>query len=521
MGPAFRRLLPYLTRYRRTFSFGLLFVVITTAIQLLPPWVLKYAVDDLNAGVTVGKLVRYAAIIFGIACVGAVFRFLMRRVIIGASREIEYDLRNAFFARLQQMPLGYYQSRRTGELMSRATNDLNAVRMMIGPAVMYTANTILVFVVAILMMATIDVRLTLIALVPLPLVSVTVHYFGRVIHQRFEVIQAQLAEVSAMVQESLSGVRVVRAYAQEEHEIERFRAANVEYVARNRALIVLQGMFYPSMTFFLGVGSLLVLWKGGEAVISRRITLGEFFAFNSYLALLAWPMIAFGWVTNILQRGMASWGRMLEVMDAAPAISDAAVTPLGEALDIRGQIDVRGLTFTYPGSESPVLRDVSCTIPAGTTAAFIGATGSCSRGSRLTSRRPAPYSSTAWTFVRSRCRGCAARSGSSRRSRFCSRQHSPRTSSSPAVPTSHACWRRHPSRGSTRTSSSSPRAMRRRSASAGSRCREGRNSGPQSREPSLPIRGSWSWTTRCRRLTPTPRTRSSRGCGESWRYARH
>ena len=376
MGPAFRKLLPYLARYRRTFSFGLLFVVITTAIQLLPPWVLKYAVDDLNAGVTLGKLVRYAAIIFGIACVGAVFRFLMRRVIIGASREIEYDLRNAFFARLQQMPLGYYQSRRTGELMSRATNDLNAVRMMIGPAVMYSANTILVFVVAILMMLTIDVRLTLIALVPLPLVSVTVHYFGRVIHERFEVIQAQLAEVSAMVQESLSGVRVVRAYAQEEHEIERFRAANVEYVARNRALIVLQGMFYPSMTFFLGIGALLVLWKGGEAVISRRITLGEFFAFNSYLALLSWPMIAFGWVTNILQRGMASWGRMLEVMDASPAISDAAVTPLGEALEIRGQIDVRGLTFTYPGSESPVLRDVSFTIPAGTTAAFIGATGS-------------------------------------------------------------------------------------------------------------------------------------------------
>ena len=376
MGPSFRRLLPFLARYRFKLSVGLLFVVITTAIQLLPPWVLKYAVDDLTAGVTVAKLVRYALIVLGLACVGAIFRFLMRRVIIGASRDIEYDIRNAFFARLQQMPLGYYQARRTGDLMSRATNDLNAVRMMIGPAVMYSANTILVFVVAILMMLSIDVRLTLIALVPLPFVSVTVRYFGKIIHERFEVIQAQLSEVSAMVQESLAGVRVVRAYAQEQHEIARFRAANDEYVARNRALIRLQGLFYPSMTFFLGMGAVLVLWLGGQAVITRRITLGEFFAFNSYLTMLAWPMIAFGWVTNILQRGMASWGRMLEVMDAVPGISDADVTSQGEALEIRGQIEVRNLTFTYPGAASPVLHDVSLTIPAGSTAAFIGATGS-------------------------------------------------------------------------------------------------------------------------------------------------
>jgi ATP-binding cassette subfamily B protein len=179
-----------------------------------------------------------------------------------------------------------------------------------------------------------------------------------------------------MVQESLSGVRVVRAYAQEPHETERFRAANEEYVTRNRALIRLQGMFYPSMTFFLGLGSLLVLWLGGQAVITRRITLGEFFAFNAYLAMLSWPMIAFGWVTNILQRGMASWGRMLEVMDALPSISDAHVTARGETVPIAGAIDVRDLTFTYPGSGAPVLSDVTFSVPAGSTAAFIGATGS-------------------------------------------------------------------------------------------------------------------------------------------------
>ncbi len=375
MGPSFRRLLPYVLRYRWQFLLGLLFVVLTTGIQLLPPWVLKYAVDDLAIGVTTAKLIQYAGLIVAITCVGAVCRFFMRRVLVGASRDIEYDIRNDFFARLQLMPLGYYQSHRTGDLMSRATNDLNAVRMMIGPAVMYSANTILVFVVAIIVMLSIDARLTLIALVPLPLVSLSVWYFGRATHQRFESIQAQLSDVSAIVQEGLAGVRVARAYRQEAHEMERFRSANQEYIARNLALIRIQGLFFPSMTLFLGIGSLLVLWLGGRAVVGGGISLGEFFAFNSYLTMLSWPMIAFGWVTNIMQRGMASWGRMLEVMDAQPAISDATLTR-GEAAPLDGAIEIRDLTFTYPGVQEPVLRRVSLRVEAGTTAAFIGATGS-------------------------------------------------------------------------------------------------------------------------------------------------
>ena len=243
---------------------GLICVVITTTIQLLSPWVLKFAIDDLTAGVTRRKLAFYSGTLLGIACVGAVFRYLMRKMLIGASREIEYDVRNAFFVRLQQMPLAYYQARRTGDLMSRATNDLNAVRMMIGPAVMYSANTILVFVVAIVLMLSLDTRLTLMALLPLPLVSISVRYFGAAIHKRFEAIQEQLANLSAIVQEALAGVRVVRAYNQEAHEIERFRAANLEFVRRNRVLIRLQGLFFPSMTLFLGFGSLLVLWLGSQ-----------------------------------------------------------------------------------------------------------------------------------------------------------------------------------------------------------------------------------------------------------------
>jgi ATP-binding cassette subfamily B multidrug efflux pump len=376
MRSPFRRLLPYVLRYRRQFLLGLVCVVLSSTFQLLSPWVLKFAIDDLTRAVTRQKLVTYALLLLGVSGMRAIFLFLMRRIIIGASRGIEYDVRNDFFARLQQMPLAYYQARRTGDLMSRATNDLNAVRMMIGPAVMYSASTILVFAVAIVLMASIDRRLTLIALIPLPMVSVSVKYFGSAIHRRFESIQAQLADLSAVVQETLAGVRVVRAYNQEPHEIERFSAANLEYVRRNKVLIRLQGMFYPSMTLFLGFGALLVLWVGSREVIRGRITLGEFVAFNSYLVMLSWPMIAFGWVTNMLQRGMASWKRMLEVLDASPDISDAGVTDAGRAAALAGAIDIRDLTFVYPGTDRAVLEHVSLHVERGQTVAFVGATGS-------------------------------------------------------------------------------------------------------------------------------------------------
>ena len=376
VSPAVRRLLPYVRRYRWSFLAGLGCVIAAAAFQLLGPWVLKYAIDDLKLGVTRSKLLLYAALLLGVSLVRGLFLFLTRRIIISASRDIEFDIRSDFFSTLEQQPLGYYQERRTGDLMSRATNDLNAVRMMIGPAIMYTAQTVLVFAVAIMLMMTIDVRLTLIALIPLPFVSLAVRYFGSAIHRRFEAIQAQLSEVSAVVQEALSGVRVVRAYRQEAHEIGRFRRANEEYLRRNRVLIRLQGAFYPSMTLFLGLGSLLVLWLGGREVIRGRITLGGFVAFNGYLVMLSWPMIAFGWVTNILQRGFASWGRILHVLDQVPAISDAAVTEPGRTAPLDGAIEVRNLTFTYPGSHSPVLSEVSLRIEPGQTVAFVGATGS-------------------------------------------------------------------------------------------------------------------------------------------------
>jgi ATP-binding cassette, subfamily B, multidrug efflux pump len=375
MPSPFRRLLPYAFRHRRALAAGLFCVVLTTAISLTGPWILKHAIDDLTAGVTRTKLAFYALLLLTIAIAGGVFRFLMRRIIVGASRDIEYDLRNEFFTHLQRLPLKEFQSRRTGDLMSRATNDLNAVRMMIGPAVMYSTNTIMVFVVAIILMLTINARLTLISLIPLPFVSIAVKYFGSAIHRRFERIQAQLSDISAVVQEALAGVRVVRAYRQERAEMERFRQANDEYIERNLTLIRLQGLFYPSIGLFLGLGALLVLWLGSRDVILGRITLGEFVAFNAYLAMLSWPMIAFGWVTNMLQRGMASWKRMLEILDLEPSITDEEARPhFATAGDIRGSLEIRHLTFAYNGRA--VLDDVTLEVAAGQTMALVGPTGS-------------------------------------------------------------------------------------------------------------------------------------------------
>ena len=373
MSPS-RRLLAYLTRYRQSFALGFLCAVLTTAISLASPWVLKQAIDDLGGGVTMGKIRLYAVAFLALAAAGGLFRFLMRRIIIGASRQFEYELRNEFFAHLQRLGADYFQRNRTGDLMSRATNDLAAVRMLIGPAVMYSATTGLTFLVATSLMLWIHPRLASLALLPLPFVSGVVRYFGSAIHTRFERIQQQLSDVSVVTQESLSGVRVVRAYGQEAFEISRFQAANEEYVLRNRSLIRLQGMYFPSMGLLMGIGAMLVLWLGGREVIAGRMSVGELVAFNTYLMMLAWPMIAFGWVTNLVQRGTASWKRLLEILDAVPAIADTPQAADWSAAAIRGDVEVRHLTFAYDGHA--VLHDVSLEMPAGTATAIVGATGS-------------------------------------------------------------------------------------------------------------------------------------------------
>jgi len=341
---------------------------------LLTPWVLKYAVDDLTAAVTRAKLGWYGVALLAISAVGGVFRYYMRRLIIGASRKVEYDLRSDFFAQLQRFPREYFDKARTGDLMSRASADLGAVRMMAGPAAMYAVSTGVLAIAAVGMMLWIDVRLTLLIVTFTPLVSLMVKYFGQAIHTRFERIQAQLAEISAVTQEALAGVRVVRAYGQEAAERAKFLAANDEYVARNRNLILLQASFFPSMTFGFGLAIVAFIYLGGREVVRGSLTLGEFVAFNGYLGQLAWPLIAFGWVTNMFQRGLASWQRMLDVFDAVPSIVDS---PDARRLPepVRGDLRVRHLTFAYD-TGPVVLHDIDLHVPAGSTLAIVGATGS-------------------------------------------------------------------------------------------------------------------------------------------------
>jgi ATP-binding cassette subfamily B multidrug efflux pump len=347
--------------------------VLTNAVGLAAPWVLKKVIDGLTVSVTSDKLGRYALWIIAIGIVGGIFRYLMRSILIGVSRQVEFDLRNDLFAHLLTQPLSFYQARQTGDIMSRMTSDMNAVRMVLGPGIMQGLNTIVVGVVAVGLMLYISPLLTLFALLPLPLLSFSVAAIGERIHKRFEDIQSHFARISAMAQENLSGVRVVRAYAQEQPQIDRFATLNHEYVTKNAALIRLWSLFYPAMGLLAALGTVIVLWLGGTLVIRGTITLGEFVAFNAYLAMLTWPMIALGWVVNLFQRGAASWTRLRAVLDTPPAIADAP-----EALDpppAGGSIEIRNLTFRYPGTDRDALTDLSLRVPAGRTVALVGHTG--------------------------------------------------------------------------------------------------------------------------------------------------
>jgi len=343
-------------------------------VALAAPWVLQHAVDSLQKGVDAAKLGRYALLVVAVAAVAGVFRYLMRRILIGVSRHLEYDLRNDFFAHLQRQPLSFYHGRQTGELMSRATNDMGAVRMVLGPGIMQGLNTLVMAATAVTLMVILSPLLTVVALIPLPLLSFSVGFFGQRIHRRFEEIQAHFARLSAVVQENLSGVRVVRAYAQEAAATERFAVLNREYVGKNRGLIRLWALFYPAMGFLAGLGAVVVLWLGGSLVIHGRLTLGQFVAFNVYLAMLIWPMIALGWVVNLFQRGAASYRRMREILDTEPAIRDRPGAVAADGL--AGALEIRDLTFTYPGAAAPALAGVSLTVPAGSTLALVGHTGS-------------------------------------------------------------------------------------------------------------------------------------------------
>lgn len=374
MTTPFRKLISYFAPYKRLMILGIACVFMTNLVRMTAPLVLRRAVDDLAAEVTHSKLLEYGALLILIALAQGVFLFTQRRVLINMSRDIEYDLRNDFYAHLQKLPFEFYQTHRTGDLMARATNDLSAVRMIVGPALMYSMNTVFAMALLVPLMSSISWRLTLLAFLSMPLVATATNYFSKRIHDRFEKVQEYFGTVSNRAQESLAGVRVIRAYAQEKAEIESFKQVNREFVNRNLQLIRLSGIFHPILQFFIGLGFIAVLWYGGGLVIGGTISIGQFVQFTLYLGYLVWPMIALGWVINIFQRGMASMGRMNQIMSIQPAISDA--DNLNGIDEIEGQIEFRDLTFTYSGAREPALKEINLHIAAGQTVAFVGAVGS-------------------------------------------------------------------------------------------------------------------------------------------------
>src|SRR5581483_1749584 len=371
-----RPLVPYLKKYRRGFILGTVCVFLTNGIWILFPQVIRRAVDDLNTGVTRQKLLTFALLLVGIAAAKGIFQFLTRWIVIGISRDIEFDLRNDLFRHLEGLNYSYYQRTRTGDIMARATNDLNAVRMLLGPAIMYSANTIVFTAGALGFMLAISPKLTLYAFLPLPIVSVTIQYFGRRINERFERIQAMFSEISARAQENFSGARVIRAYVQEEAEIANFETANQEYIKRSLKLVRLMGMLWPTLETMLGFAIVLVLWLGGREVINHKISVGHFVAFNTYMVQLTFPVIALGWVINIFQRGTASMARINELLIEKPAIADntETIATASKIPEIQGEIEFRNLNFGYNGTQ--VLHDINLRVPAGSSLAIVGPTGS-------------------------------------------------------------------------------------------------------------------------------------------------
>ncbi len=370
-----RPLAPYLRRYWKNLAWGGVAVIAYNVFRVMIPPIVGHAFDDMKHGVTEAKIAYHALRLLGVAAGAGIFLYITRQVLIGASREIEFDLRNDLFANLERQSSGFYHTHRTGDIMARTTNDLNAVRQLLGPAIMYSANCLFFTVFALPFMVHISPKLTLCAVGPLPLASVLVQSFGQRIHRRFERIQAMFSDISAKAQENFSGARLIRAFAQEDAEIASFEKANQEYIGRSLHLVRLMAMLWPSLELVLGLGLMITLLVGGHEVVSHRISVGDFAAFNVYMVQLIWPMIAIGWVVNLFQRGTASVVRIDELLKQEPAIADEpdlTVTPPISA----GEIEFRNLNFTYATGGPEVLHNINLRIPAGSSLAIVGPTGS-------------------------------------------------------------------------------------------------------------------------------------------------
>ncbi|MDE1162573.1 MAG: ABC transporter ATP-binding protein [Acidobacteriaceae bacterium] len=367
-------LFPYLRRYWRSFAWGGLALLIYNCSKALLPLLIGTAVDGLRHDLSAHTIARYTLMVLGVAIVSGVFLYLMRQIIIGASREIEFDLRNDLFAHLELQPPSFFQRHRTGDIMARSTNDLNAVRQLLGPAIMYSANTVIFTAAALPFMLRISPHLTLYAFLPLPFASILVQYFGAKIHTRFERIQAMFSDISAQAEENFSGARLIRAFAQEEAQIAAFEESNREYINRSLRLARLMAMLWPTLELVLGLSLMVTLLVGGREVVLHHITVGQFTSYNVYMVQLTWPMIAIGWVVNLVQRGAASVTRIHELMLEVPAIDDSNVSPALAEKPIQGHLSFKHLSFTY-ATGPEVLHDISLDIPAGTSLAIVGPTG--------------------------------------------------------------------------------------------------------------------------------------------------
>jgi ATP-binding cassette, subfamily B, multidrug efflux pump len=368
-------LLPYLRRYRVLIVWGLLSVVVANAFTLAAPYLIKQGVDALGRpGVTVRTVLGYAGWVVLTALLGGIARYWMRELLNGVSRRVEFDLANDFFGHLLRLDSSFFARTTTGDIMSRATNDISAIRMVAGPAYMYLVNTLVGTIFAITLMVWINPWLTFFSMIPMLALAPVPLLFGELIHRRFEKIQEQYATVSTMVQENLAGVRIVKAYSRERQQSERFSDLSGEYLRLNMQLARVSGVFHPLLGLLSGFAMVIALLIGGRAVMGGQMTVGDFVAFMLYLGMLSWPMIALGWVVNLFQRGAASMARINRIFAVQPAIADP--TEPQRPLQIRGDLEFRNVTFRYPGTERDVLVDVSFRVSAGSMLAVVGATGS-------------------------------------------------------------------------------------------------------------------------------------------------
>ena len=366
------RLKTYLLRHKGDLIWGVVFSIGTNLFALLIPYVLRYTIDGLQTVINKETLLLYALLIVFISIIGGFFRYLMTRRIVGVAFQVEYELRNDLFSHLQKLSLSYFHKIKTGDIMARATNDLKAVRMLLGPGIRNLLNTIIMGTAAIALMLTIDYKLTLYSLIPLPVLTITVTIFSSRIFHRFKKVQEQFSSMSAGVQENLSGIRVVKAHAQEENEKRKFKHLNQEYMNKNMSLVKIWGPFFPFIMLIFGIGMVIVLWLGGRLVMTERISLGQLVQFNGYLMMLTFPMMALGFVINLVQRGSASMGRLMEILEQVPEIQDGEWTQ--DIKTLEGAIEFRNVNFAY--DEKVILKNINLKIPKGITIGITGPIGS-------------------------------------------------------------------------------------------------------------------------------------------------